>query len=265
MKIVVSLFLVSSFLFAKVYYSKVEPYELREISSNVSGEVLFLDEDMLGKKLSQKPYLLIDSYLDTQELTLLEQKLLLLDDILVANKKVMQNLEASLLKKRENYTRIQNLKVKSTIEKDKEFHDLVTSENLYLNTQKEIDNLEVQIADLKLRRAQLQKSIQDKKLSAEGFTLYSLDVKVGQVVGVATPLAKIADTSQAKLTIFLDTEDVEDAKKKVVYIDGQKTKYKVSRLLSIADTTNISKYMAQIIIDAPKLFSQLVKVELRDE
>jgi hypothetical protein len=59
-------------------------------------------------------------------------------------------------------------------------------------------------------------------LSAEGFVLYDTLVKVGQVVGISTPLAKVADTSKAKLTIFLDEQDVLNAKQKAVYIDGKK-------------------------------------------
>ncbi|MCD6258581.1 MAG: HlyD family secretion protein [Helicobacteraceae bacterium] len=265
MKIIISLFFLCTLVFSKVYYSKVEPYELREISSNVSGTVLFIDEDNIGKKLTNHPYLIIDAELDQKELVLIQEKLLYLEEMIKVNEDILENLEESLGKKRENYKRIESLKIKSIVEKDREFHELITSENLFLNTQKEIDNLKVQVTDLKLRRAQLEKSIKDKHLIAKDFVLYSLDVKVGQVVNMATLLAKIADTSSAKLTLFLDEEDVADAKTKAVYIDGLKTEYKISRLLKIADSKNISKYMAQIIIDAPKIFSKLVKVELRDE
>ena len=90
-------------------------------------------------------------------------------------------------------------------------------------------------------------------------------VKPGKVVGISTPLAKIADVSKAILTIYLDEDDIKDARKKVLYIDGKKTSYKISRFLNIADAKNISKYMAQIIIKSPKLFSKLVKIELKDE
>ena len=150
------------------------------------------------------------------------------------------------------------------MEKDREFYDLVSTENSYLATQKEINSLKTQIADLNLRKVQLIRSISDKNLSHKGFILYSIDVKVGQVVGMSTPLARIADTSRAKLTIFLDETDVIDAKNKVVYIDGEKTDYKISRVLNIADSKNISKYMAQIIIKSPKIFSKLAKIELED-
>ena len=265
MKIFTLLLLLSSLAFSKVYYSKVDPYEIRLISSNVSGEVLFTDENKLGKTLTNQPYLTIDSELDRDELKFTQEKLIYMKETVKANEKMLYNLDESLVKKRDNYKKVEALKIKSRVEKDREFYDLISSENSYLATQKEINSLKTQIADLELRVAQLTRNIADKSLSAKGFTLYSIDVKVGQVVGMATPLATIADVSKGLLTIYLNDEDVLNAKEKVIYLDGEKTDYKITRVLNIADSKNISKYMAQIVIDSPKLFSKLVKIELQDK
>jgi len=264
-KILIFLFFIVSLSYSKVYYSKVDPYEIREISSNISGVVLFTDENIIGEKLSDKPYIIIDAKLDKQELIFIKDKLIYLENIINSNENVLKNQKETLFKKRKNYEKIKSLKIKSIVEKDREFYDLINSENQLLNTQKEIQNLKIQIIDLKLREAKLKKSVQDKRLRAKGFTLYTILVKPGQVVNISTPLAKVADVSKAILTIYLDEDDVENAKKKVVYIDGKKTPYKISRLINIADFKNISKYMAQIIIKQPKLFSKLVKIELKDE
>lgn len=265
MKLFTLLLLMLASLHAKIYYSKVEPYEIRDISSNVSGLVVLADENFLGKKLSNEPYIKIDSEIDQKDLKLVKEKLMYIKSVIEINEAVLVNLDESLAKKRENYKKIEPLKFKSSVEKDREFYDLITSENLYLNTRKEIQNLKIQMADLRLREAQLQRSIEDKNLVAKDFVLYEMLVKPGQVVGVSTPLAKVADVSKAILTLYLDEPDVIDAHKKVLYIDGEKTSYKISRGLSIADGKNISKYMAQIIIKSPELFSKLVKVELKDE
>ncbi len=265
MKIFITILLMFSLSFAKVYYAKVEPFELRSISSNVSGEVIEADEDLIGTTLTDRPYIRIYSELDSKELVYIKDKLEYMRDMVKVNEGVLDNLEKSLQKKRENYKKVESLKFKSSVEKDREFYDLVSSENLYLNTQKEINNLKIQITDMKFREAQLQKILEDKNLKAKGFILYEMLVKPGQVVGVATPLAKIADVSKAKLTIFLDEPDVIDAEKIVVYIDGEKTSYKITRFLNIADSKNISKYMAQIIMKSPKIFSKLVKVELKND
>lgn len=263
MKILTLLFLLTNIAFSKVYYSKVEPYELRDISSNVSGVVLSIDENSIGEVLLDTPFIVIDSDLDRDELHFTTEKIAYLKKIVLLNEEVLKNIELSLEKKRENYKQIEGLKIKSRVEKDREFHELITNENSYLTTQKEIVNLKTQIADLELRELQLKRSIRDKNLQAEGFTLYSIDVKVGQVVSPATPLAKVADTSKGLLTIYLDEEDVAGALESTLYIDGKESKYKISRLQTLADSKNISKYRAQIIIDAPALFSKLTKVELK--
>jgi len=260
--LLIMVFMVSA-VFAKVYYAKVEPYELRDISSNVSGLVLYANEDLVGTTLSNKAYIRIDSILDTKELKFIQEKLEYMRETVKVNESILVNLTDSLRRKRTNYEKVSVLKFKSSVEKDKEFYDLVSSENLYLSTKKEIQNLKIQITDMKLREAQLQRSINDKNLIAPNFVLYEMYVKPGKVVSMGTPLAKVADVSKAKLIIYLDEVDVKDSSKKIVYIDGQKTAYKISRRLNIADSKNISKYMAQIIIKSPKLFSKLVKVELK--
>ncbi|MCF6309442.1 MAG: HlyD family secretion protein [Sulfurimonas sp.] len=265
MKFFIVIMLMSSFSFAKVYYAKVEPFELRAISSNVSGLVLQADEDLIGTTLSSKPYILIDSEVDAKELKYVKDKLEYMREIIKVNESILENLAKNLAKKRENYKKVESLKFKSSVEKDREFSELISSENLYLNTQKEINNLKIQITDMKLREVQLQRSIKDKNLKAKGFVLYEMLVKPGQVVGISTPLAKVADVSRAKLTIFLDEKDLLNAEQKTLYIDGKKTSYKISRVLNIADSKNISKYMAQIILKSPKIFSKLVKVELKND
>jgi multidrug resistance efflux pump len=221
MKILLSILLLSSVVFAKVYYAKVEPFEIRDISSNVSGLVLYADESLLGKKLTNKPYIRIDSELDVKELKYLKEKLKFMQERVAANEKILHNLEESLKRKRLNYDRVSKLKFKSSVEKDREFYDLISSENLFLNTKKEIQNLEMQIRDMQLRKAQLERNIEDKNLSAPNFILYEMLVKPGKVVSKSTPLARVADLSKAKLTIYLDEADVINSNKKTIYLDGK--------------------------------------------
>lgn len=263
MKLLLALFVTLSTLYSNVYYSKVEPYEIKKISSNVVGLVLFTNENMLGEKLTHNPYIKIDAQLDRDELKYIDEKLQYSKSTIVLNESMLENLKISLKKKRENYKKVQALKIKSSIEKDREFYDLVATENSFLATQKEINSLKIQVSDLELRKIQLQRSISDKSLIAQGYTLYELNVKVGQVVNKGTLLATVLDTSRAILTIYLNKDDVVAAKSKIVYIDGKKTTYKISRVLNIADSKNISKYMAQIVVESPQVFSKLVKIELK--
>ncbi len=264
MKIIFTLLVLSGVtLFAKEYYSKVEPYEILTISSNVSGQVIFADEKKEGKILDKKPYVQIDDKLDRIELTNVNNKITLLKNTLQLNEAMQNNYEKMLTKKQRNYDNVKGLKTKSVIEKDREFYDLVTTQNQLISTQKEVDNLKVQINDLNLRAEQLQKNIADKSLDAKGYVLYQLSVKEGQVVNPGMELSKVADISKAKLTIYLNAQDMKDAKKKAVYLNGKKSKYTISRLWDIADSTHLSSYKAEITIDAPKYFSELMKVELK--
>lgn len=265
MKFFLSIFLFFGSLSAQVYYAKVEPYEVKTVSSNVSGEVVFLNEDLLGQKLHGEHYLKIDDTLDVAEYKQVQNKKIYVAQIIEANEKILVNLAQALEIKEKNFERVSALKIKSQVEKDKEFYDLIASRNQLLSTQKEIQNLKVQLADLTFREKQLQKTQNDKNLTAKGYVLYSLDVKKGQVVTPGVMLAKVADTSKALLKFYVDASELEDLEKKVVYIDEQRTPYKVSRVLQIADEKNISKYMVQIITKAPQVFSQLAKIELKEK
>ena len=128
-KLFIYLFLASLTLHANVYYSKVEPFEVRNISANVTGLVSFIDENMLGK-LTSKGYIKIDSELDEDELKYTKEKLLYSQKNLESNEKIVLNLEESLKKKRDNYEKIKLLKIKSKLEKDREFYELINSENM---------------------------------------------------------------------------------------------------------------------------------------
>ena len=59
--------------------------------------------------------------------------------------------------------------------------------------------------------------------------------------------------------IFLDEEDVTCVKKKTVFIDGQRTKYKLTRVSTIADSKNISKYKN---VDYTTLFEETDETKL---
>ena len=252
-------------LFSKSYYSKVEPYETRVISSNVVGEVVYTNENKIGEKVGTKAFIKMDTKLHWQEVDTIDNKISYLRENVKSSEQVLENLTHSLAKHNVNYEKIKNLSTKSIVEKDREFYALIASQNALYNAKAALNNLKIQITDLKYRKNTLLKTIADKTVTAKGFVLYSIDVKAGQVVGVGTPLAKIADTSFAKLTLYLDEEDAKNAYEKTIYIDSKKSRYKISRLLNIADSKNISTYKAEIIIDSPKIFSKLVKVELRDE
>ncbi len=250
-------------LAAEGYYAKVEPIDIYTVSSNVQGEVLFSNEDLLGKKLGDAAFIRIDAKTDKADLEALETKISSLGQMIEADKKIVENLTQSVRLKKENYESIKDLSVKSKTQKDAVYFDLVATKNQLLSTKKEIASFHSQLADLQAKKIRLQKSLADKNIKAPGLVLYELFVKKGDVATPAKPLAKVADVSKALLTLYVDADTLEGIENKSVYINGAKTVYKVARITYIADSQNISKYKVQIITDPPKIFSKLVKVELK--
>lgn len=88
-------------------------------------------------------------------------------------------------------------------------------------------------------------------------------MKKGDYVNVGTSLVDAYDVSKGKLTIYLSREDVDLAKTGVMLLDGKESNIKVDKIWDVADTQNISAYKAEILIPAPKRFSQLIKVEFK--
>ena len=263
MKRILFLLLFPVLLFSKEYYAKVEPIDIYTIASNVQGEVVFADENLIGKKLDTKPFIRIDDQTDRADLAALKQKKVSLEEMVAADEEMVLNLRESMQLKKENYESIKDLSVKSKTQKDAVYFDLIATKNQLLGTKKELASYRSQLADLQAQMVRLEKSIRDKNLKAPGMVLYELLVKKGDVVTPAKPLAKVADTSKAILTIYVDAAILQDIAGKTVYINGEKTNFKVSRITPIADSQNISKYKVQIITNPPKIFSKLVKVELK--
>lgn len=263
MRLIVLLFSLILGLDAKEYYAKAEPYEILTVSSSVSGQVLQTDTAMQGKTLGKKPYIVMDDKLDAAELQSVGNKITTLEKTVEYNAQMARNLEQIIGMKQGNFDRIKDLAIKSAVEKDREYFDLISSRNTLLGIQKEIESLRIQIGDLKLRRTQLQKTIQDKHLTAPGMVLYQLTVKPFAFVSPGTPLAQLADVRKAKLTLYLSAEDAQDAQAKTVFIDGKTTPYRIERLWKIADASKLSNYKAEIIIAPPGQFSKLMRVELK--
>lgn len=250
-------------LFASSYYCKTEPIDVYTITSEVSGKVIFVDENGIGKKLGNTPFILIDKQIDEADLAAVKKKRASLLKMIQADKAIAANLQESIKRKEQNYNSIKTLSVKSKTQKDAVFFDLIASKNRLLSTKKEIENFISQEAQLQAQQIHLEKSISDKTITAPNLVLYELYVKKNDVATPGKPLAKVVDISKAILTIYVDAKTLQDIKNKTIYINDKKTAYKVDRVVPIADSTDISRYKVQIITKAPKIFSKLVKVELK--
>ncbi len=251
------------FLRADVYYAKVEPIESYSIKSAVSGQVVKSDISKEGKYIKNSLIIKIDDSVNIQDLKTSQKKIEILKNIEDIDKENLKNLKLTYDIKKRNYDRIKDLKTKSIYEKDNQLTLVISSKNQYLSAKQALQNIKSQIDDLKYKIFTLKDTINKKNIYLKDRYLYKLYVKKGDFVNPGTLLMDVKDISKAKLTIYLSYEDLRDIDKKVIYINGKKSDIKFYRVWRVADTTHISSYKAELHILSPKIFSKVVKIELK--
>jgi hypothetical protein len=232
------------------------------VKSNVSGKVIKALKGYEGR-VTDKNIVIIDSEADSIELKRLKRKRFFLSELFKLTKASYDNLTKILDRKRENYKKFLNLRTKSQLEKDREFYDLINTENSYLSLREKALNYKIQIEDIDLRTEVIRKSMRDKKISGKSLFIEKLLVDKNDFVTMGTPIFIGRDLSKAKLTLFLKKEDIENIQSRKIYIDEVLTGYKFDKIWKVSDENYISSYRAEIIIDEPKQFSKLIKVELK--
>jgi len=251
-------------LLAKVHYAKVEPYESVTMKSAVSGLVTEVDLGAEGTMVASKRVVYIDDALDIVNLKDSKKSIALLTEMLVLNKDIATGLHGSMKRQESYYGRIAKLSTASKTQKDNAYSAFTSAKTQYLSTKEKIISLEKQILDMQYKVAQLEDMISKKSMVLSNKYLYQLLVRVGDFVAPGSPLAKVQDASRAKLVLFLEAEEINDIEKKSVYLDGEKTQYKVDKVWKVADEKFISSYRAEIYIPAPQgSFSKLMKVEIK--
>ena len=235
MKIIWTILLLVSSVFANEYYAKLEPINSFQIKSAVAGKVIFSNSKIEGLKANNSTIIELDSLVDKVELEQSKNKLKFIDEML----KIEQN----------NYDRLNQVSSKSAFEKD---------------TQKlKVINLESSKADMIIKIENLKDTISNKKLVEKSNYIYNIAVKEGDYVNAGTLLYEAKDLSKGKLEIFVPISQIEEIKNKDIYLDGTKSSIKISKIYDVADATNISAYKVELIVEDVKTFSKLVKIEFR--
>jgi hypothetical protein len=235
MKQLLLVFCFLSSTFAAEFYAKLEPIESYTIKSSVSGKVIYSNDEIEGKQAHNSKIMELDSYVDKIDLKQTQNKLKAINRIIKLEDK--------------NYKRLLMVKSKSGYEKD--------------NQKIKVINLETSKADLLIKIANLKDSIKNKLLVEKNTYIYNIAVKKGDYVNAGTLLYEAKDLSKGKLEIFIPIADVEKLKTKTIYLDGKKTDLKLDKVYDVADSKHISSYKAKIIINHPKVFSRLVKIEFK--
>lgn len=221
------------FLFANNYMAKIEPKDEFSIYANTNGEITYLDKN---KEMSvvNGVVVKIDNNLEKENLKLYQAQLNLLNEKLV----ILQNY----------YTKFKNITGKSDYEKDEKYMEIIELKN-------SIKNLELSIIDTK-------NTLDKKEISLNNLYLKEFVVNKYDYVNTGTKIATAYDISNAKLVVYLNSEDFKEIKNKEIFLDGKKSTAKIKKLDIIPDKTFISAYKLELEIDS-KEFGKSVNVEFK--
>lgn len=217
---------VSSFAFANEYYSKLMPYETYSVKSAVSGKVVFVNTKLEGSNANNSTIIEIDSVLNEIELNQNRKKLAYLNDMIKIEDK--------------NYERLKKVSSKSAFEKD--------SQKL------KVINYKSQKSDLVVRIESLKDTIKNKKLIEKSNYIFDISVRAGDYVNPGTLLYEAKDLSKGKLEIFVPISDIDTIKNKSIFIDGKKSNVKIDKIYEVADSTHISSYKVELVLNDVKSF-----------
>ena len=227
--------LLSSIVVASEYYAKLNPVNIYNIKSAVSGQIVFVNNTIESKYANNSTVIKIDSKVNVQDLKQSQIKL--------KNFKEILKIEQGTLK---SFKRVSS---KSKFDKD--------------NQRVKIFNISSNISDLETKIATLKDMITKKTLKEKDNYIYNIAVEIGDYVTPGVILYSSMDLSAGKLEVYIPIDKSNEIQSKTIYLDGQKTDLKISKLYTIADSTHISSYKCEIIVPSPKSFSNLVKIEFK--
>jgi hypothetical protein len=263
MKILLILF-IPLFLFSKVHFAKVEPYETIVLKSAVSAQVTEAKLFLEGTSITSNIIVQLDDKMDKITLHSHKKSLLFINSMLKNNQNILSTLNDSLQRQKAYYRKLSNIISASKSQQDNAFYTYSNTKTQYFSTKEKIDSLKKQRLEINTQIAQLKDSIEKKHIKVYKKFLYKLMVNKGDYVTMGTPLAQLKDLTSAKLLLFLEDEELKNIKNKTIYINGQATKLKISKIWSVSDEKFISSYRTEIVIKNPKYkFSKLLKVEFR--
>lgn len=235
MKILLVIPFLMSTLFANEYYAKIEPIQSYVIKAAVSGEVIYSNEAIEGEYSQNSVIVELDSAVDRVDLEQTTNKLKLFEKMI----EIEQN----------NYERLKKVTTRSDFDKDSQLLKSI--------------NLQSSKADLLIKIAQLQDSIANKKLIEKNKYIYSISVKKGDYVNAGTLLYEAKDLSKGKLELFIPIDEASTLNSKKIFINNEPSDLKIHKMYKVADAKHISSYKVEIIIDNPKEFSSLAKIEFK--
>jgi multidrug resistance efflux pump len=229
------------------YQGQVKPANQWTIKSDVPGKVVAVNLNLEGKKGKNRVVIKLDTGDDKIKLKNLQTQLELL--------RRQINIQAQITnRKRELYNRIKNLQSKTFLDKSQRFFDYTSSENQLLS-------LKQKLAETSSNIALLKRTIGKKSISTP-YYIVKIYPRVGEYVGVGSPLMEVAETDREKITIFVPIEKAPQLEGKKVYINGKPSNFKISKIWKVPDQNYITSYRVELT-GAGLPIGKVVKVEFK--
>jgi len=250
-------------IFGKVHYAKVEPLERATIKASAGGAITRVDLSAEGRIAGEGVVIQIDDAMDRVSLSSSKASQMLFQETLKINNEILEGLEATYRLKKDYFDRVNALSTSTKTQKDNAYSAFIAAKNQLLGTKEKVANLKKQILDLEYKVKMLEDSIAKKSIKLKGRYLYKIMVRAGEFAAPGMPLVIADDLSKAKITLYLDRDELKDIKNKKVYVDGSEEGISISRIWKEADEKFISAYRAEVILEPKYPFSSLLKVEVK--
>ena len=247
-------------LFGGEHTAVVEPIEVYHVKAAAGGAVVESRSELEGTELKDAVVVRIDDRLDRAQLKATRKKLAILERNLEAERASAKALRRLADLRRKMYERIKDLRTKSQVEKERRLAEYLSAQNLYLAQRAKLASLEMQREDLRLAITRLEDTIAKKNAKLSGY-LFRLYPRRGDYLAPGAPLADVADTSRAKVVVYLSRKEAERIESKKITAGGRPAK--LLRLIRIPDERHLGQYRAEIEVERPKIFGKLIKVEIR--
>lgn len=240
MKYLIVLLLVSGFLNAYEYSSKIEPFEQYSVSSEYDANVVFVNRNMQYSQINKNTILVkLDSSLEDIELRGLQKRLEIQNNILEIKKR--------------HYKNKFNIKQLSGYEKSNEKLQLLDAKQNIEELQRSINRLNNQ---------------KDKKIfSVNNRYLYEIFVHKGEYVQAGMKIFELYNLFKEKIVVYVKASHLADIKSKEVFVDAKKSDFVVEKVSKVVDAQRVSRYRVELYKKCDDFnkteFGKVVKVEFR--
>lgn len=220
-------------LLAGTYKAKIEPYDAKTISAEVSGRIVTLDQRDELKTLD-KVVIEIDHALE---------------DVRFANdRNKLKLLEEQIAVKQSQYDSIKDLASQNRFTKEQYKAELLA--------------LKMQADDLKSTIAQIEDTIAKKQIALHGYYLKTLYVRQGEYVAPGMKLMKVEDHSGGRLVLYVDATDRAALKDAAIRVEGSDG-WRLEKAADSTDETYLSFYRVELVKKGALPLGRVVTVTIK--